>query len=61
MQEYWVNVYKNNEVGVKYRTREDAIRLNPHFKCLYRIHVKMKPKFAPRASRARQKWFAQME
>lgn len=53
MQEYWVNVYENKWIAYDYhhKTRDSAIytAFNQHIlnnlKCIYRIHVKMKPKF----------------
>lgn len=54
MQEYWVNVYKNNIIGRKWNNRQQAIEIAQedftrnflNYKPLYRIHVKLKePEF----------------
>ncbi len=51
MQEYWVNVYEGNLNSVNWNTQYLAMIASLHMKSadasstLYRIHVKMKPKY----------------
>lgn len=43
VKEYWVNVYKNNELGVNWSNYLDCeLMASINRKVLYRIHVRMK-------------------
>lgn len=45
MKEYWVNVYDGAKSAVRHYSRENAIKaayVVIPFKCIYRIHVKIK-------------------